>query len=725
MPYSNKTGYYLVDGIMHYKNITIRANVTFSVANTLTAAISTSPKKIGAGDIMTFNATAAGGIAPYTYLWRMHDNTIYSGPGAYYNYTTAGSYQENLTVNDSEDNQYNTSIAVNVRNYYALDVIITDNTTGSKVEGVTVSISDDEVNTSSSGEADFRLLEGSYDVYVSKDDYGSVTSGLQLDEDTTLYTNMTFIDVTPPDIQLLTDDNSAFPKDMVPLKFKAHDATVMTCSLFVAQANDSWFALKDSGDNLLVDTEYTFSLTDLSVGAYKWRIECLDKDKNKATSEEREFTVIDANATASLATADKTMDEINTALDNYNSLSGDEADVVDTLSIKDALKEILDKSNNLDRDITSLTYRRDLDEAGRQQAQQELVDTIETMKLNTPISIKVTDSKTFVKYIKDPELKSMLDDYTKIKNLNLNSKQFLESTKRIQSKAIISTKVRNVILYYIDGRTSELTLVTRAIAISTPEDDQALQNSNTASFIELIPKSLTPDAKELNILNTDYKILKSDPMIEFPASTRQIAYYINRSIDAQSFEQADTVLLDKNINIAQQATGLSVLGIDTSNITMDGKTIMVIIVVVLLLLYLFINFGIIEKIRILFYNDKKRISYITMLVNDAADHLAIADYDKASLIYREIKLNYENCPSRVQKQVFEQCYELCNRLDTFYFNELYNETEELIRSNSFARAQEDYERLENTYNKIDENYKKDMLNRLEKIYAMLTKARDA
>jgi len=92
----------------------------------------------------------------------------------------------------------------------------------------------------------------------------------------------------------LTDD-IAISKDMVPLKFQPmmqHDDMLI---IVKRRRIDSWFALRIQ-EITACDTEYTFSLTDLSVGAYKWRIECLDKDKNKATSEEREFTVIDANA---------------------------------------------------------------------------------------------------------------------------------------------------------------------------------------------------------------------------------------------------------------------------------------------------------------------------------------------------------------------------------------------------------------------------------------------
>ena len=393
------------------------------------------------------------------------------------------------------------------------------------------------------------------------------------------------------------------------------------------------------------------------------------------------------------------------------------------LGIKDALKEVLDKSNNLDRDISNLAYRRDLDTAGRQAAQNALVQSIQDMKDVTPVNVKVTDSKTFVKYIKDPDLKNLLTDFTRIKNINLNANAFLESTKSIQSKAIVSTKVRNVVLYYPDSSSKEITLVTKDIAVPKAEDDAELKNSNTASFVEVIPKTILQDAGIINFITKDYDILKSDPLIEFPPTTRQITYFINKSINPSDFEQADTVLIDKNIYTVTAATGFSILGVDSTNISMDGKTIMIMIVVVLVLAFIIINFGVIGKISDFFHNDKKKISYIRVLVNDATDMLSVADYEKASLIYREVKLNYESSTASVQKQVFDECYELCNKLDLFYFNELFTETEELIQSNSVSRSIENYDKLEKTFNKMDDNYRKDLYKRLESLFEKVERLR--
>lgn len=136
-------------------------------------------------------------------------------------------------------------------------------------------------------------MEKDYDIYASKEGYGTVIDDVRLDEDLIVYMNMTFDDFTAPEIELLTSDDYIFSKYDVKLKFQAEDSTELRCELYIAEGNYSWFTLKDYGDNLLTDTEYTFELTDLEGGDYKWRIDCIDDNDNRASSAEYSFIVSD------------------------------------------------------------------------------------------------------------------------------------------------------------------------------------------------------------------------------------------------------------------------------------------------------------------------------------------------------------------------------------------------------------------------------------------------
>jgi hypothetical protein len=720
LPYTNKTGAYVIQGVMRYKNYTIMTNTTYNTVNTLTASIAASSMSAGNGDIIIFNATAGSGIGSYTYKWIMHDGSVFNGPGAYKNYTTAGYFPVNLSVNDSQGNQYNTSVYVTIKNYYNLAVVAVDKDSNARIAAAEVSIDNNDDTselTDNNGAAYFRLLDGSYDIYVSKSDYGRDLNEVTLNNDATIFFNMSFSDTSAPKVTLLTDNDVTLSNDSVSLKFKAEDQSNVLCAIYTAPANYGWYTLQDSGDNLQVNTEYTFELHNLSLGAYKWRVECTDKDNNKGSSEERNFTISDTSVQSYLESSGTNSDDINTALDNMNKLSGEESDVADILNVRSDLKDLLDRINRMDKDIHDTSYRRDLNATGIEDAQKNITASIEYLKYNTPISLKISDSKTFVKYVKDPEIKTLVDDYAGLKNMNIDKGLFLESTRRAQSKAIISTRVRNIVLYYLDGNTKEITLVTRDIKVAKPEDDAALSDSKTVTFVEVIPKTIIQSAKEMHVLNADYTILKEDPLIELPPTTRMINYYIDKNVNLEDLEQADTVIIDKNTQGIKSTTGFAILGIgNISNIQIDGQGIMIIIIVLLLLFYVVMHFNVIDKLRGLGLGSKKKVSYIKVLINDSLDYLSVDDYEKAALIYREIKLSYENANSAVRKQVYDDSYELCNKLDMNYSVYLLDKIESYIKQQNRNAAFLELEKLAGTFDKMDKRYQDQISARFHDIY---------
>jgi len=712
MPYGNKTGSYLIEGIMHYKNYTIRTNLTFQIVNTLVAHITASDDNPMINKIVIFNASAEGGIGNYNFKWTMPGNTIFYGPGAYKNFSSSGKFIINLTVNDSHNNVYLADISINVKPLYELKIITSDQKTNAKMGDVIVSIDDFNSTTNSNGEVIFRLVEGRYDVYASKNKYGSMINDLKLDENITLYMNMTFIDVQKPGITLLTENKTLFSGN-VRLKFKANDEDKLYCELYIAEQESSWFELKDYGGDLLVNTEYTFELTDIDLGNYVWKITCKDSSGNIANSEERTFTQSDQAIASELQGNSETNYATNRALDNIYSLTGYEQEVAELLGIKKALKEILDKSNGLDRDIGNLAFRRDLDEQGKKLAQEQLIKNLQNLKANTPNNLKVTSSKTFVKYAREEDLKNLIDLYLAKRNINIKPKIFLEAVKRTQSKATISTKASNIVLYYEDGRSSEITLISKELSIPDSADD-AYFNQNHVTIIEVIPKTVAQDVKYVNIINKEFSVIQDDPILELPGNTKSVNYFINKSVDLLLVQDTDTIIIDKNVNIENFATGFSVLGMGAvKDISLDGKTILIIVIILLIIIYLLMSIDVINKIKILFTNSKKKISYMKVLINDALDQLKIQEYDKAALIYREIRLNYEASNSAIQRQVFDEAYDLCNKMDIYYFDELYEAALEKLKIESdMANI---YDKMYMTLDKIDDKYKQNLRMKLMEI----------
>ncbi len=86
-------------------------NYTTSSTSTqpLTSSFSFSPTAPQAGQSVTFKATAAGGVSPYSYAWKFDDGSTGTGQTAYHTYSIAGTYTVTLTVSDSGSPQQTTT----------------------------------------------------------------------------------------------------------------------------------------------------------------------------------------------------------------------------------------------------------------------------------------------------------------------------------------------------------------------------------------------------------------------------------------------------------------------------------------------------------------------------------------------------------------------------------------------------------------------------------------
>jgi len=70
--------------------------------STLNVGISFTPSSPVTGQVVTFNGTASGGTAPYTFSWTLGDGATGTGNPATHTYTASGSYSAGLSVTDSK-----------------------------------------------------------------------------------------------------------------------------------------------------------------------------------------------------------------------------------------------------------------------------------------------------------------------------------------------------------------------------------------------------------------------------------------------------------------------------------------------------------------------------------------------------------------------------------------------------------------------------------------------
>jgi len=88
-----------------------------AIAQTALVASITAPANgttVNVGDPVTFNGSATGGTAPYSYVWTFGDATSAFGESYVKTYTATGTMTVRLTVNDHEAVEDDTTITINV-----------------------------------------------------------------------------------------------------------------------------------------------------------------------------------------------------------------------------------------------------------------------------------------------------------------------------------------------------------------------------------------------------------------------------------------------------------------------------------------------------------------------------------------------------------------------------------------------------------------------------------
>ncbi|HYD03226.1 MAG TPA: hypothetical protein VEC16_02910, partial [Alphaproteobacteria bacterium] len=111
----------------------------------------------------------------------------------------------------------------------------------------------------------------------------------------------------------------------------------------------------------------------------------------------------------------------------------------------------------------------------------------------------------------------------------------------------------------------------------------------------------------------------------------------------------------------------------------------------------------------------KKISFIKVLVNDAQDYLKNEDYDKAALIYREIKLSYEEANDYIRREVYDESFGLCNELDFRYALKVLDKADYYIKSGDRNSALIEFEKLEKTYSKLSDDYRSQIHDKFRKV----------
>ena len=733
-PYHNVSGLYLIEAVMRYRNTTRTDSLTYAIENSLSISID-GDTTIKQGAWTVLEATASGGISTYTYKWKLSDGTTKTNQTVNITLKTPGTYTQKINVTDAAGNKKNKTIEITVKKTYKIIFYVKDASTKAIIKGATVDVEgEDAVLTDSIGKATFYLTAGDKEVAVWAENYEIYNTDYDIQSNKTYTINLTkeADDLNPVITLTSPTNNQKLTGTSATFKFKVTDDKTNNCSLYLAEADNDWFALKQS-KKVTGSAEQTFTLTDLEDGSYKWKIECVATDGKSAFSEERTFSFSQSQLQSAtegqveVVAASDLLSLLNSALDKANSFDTNQNIAANALNFEKNLQDALDLIDRTGRDISDLDFRRDLSEQEKTKKREEMIAAMEDLRYKLPVDIDVKDTKKFVKYIREEELQPITKEYLDLKSSSLNEKKFTASVMELQKKFTVSTTAQTVTLSFIDSPDQTITLVIKDFEYSDDIKmpnvtsnlyDVNIKKNNYFKILESIPKDLAQNVAMLNISNA-YEVLKADPLIQIGAD-KTLIYYIKSEVSLEDIKQTNSILIDTSGGKALGAvTGASIFEFSFEEV--KNAALIIIIIIIVMIGYFAITFKWADKAKLMWFvaTSDKQLHYLRVLINDVLDYLRAGNYEKAAFLYREIKLAYEKLSIPAQNTVYDEVVPVFSQLDIAYLKDLIDKINVYIRTNQLDKAQTEYSKLRGTYHRLSPDYKREVYPKIEPIINIL------
>jgi len=90
-----------------------------------------------------------------------------------------------------------------------------------------------------------------------------------------------------------------------------------------------------------------------------------------------------------------------------------------------------------------------------------------------------------------------------------------------------------------------------------------------------------------------------------------------------------------------------------------------------------------------------------MLINDAKDYLDAENIERSNLIYKEIKILYEQTNKKVKNEIYEEAITLTKILNEKYIEHLIKKIQEEMNNDEIQNAIKTYNKLIDIYSKLE------------------------
>ncbi|RJQ18115.1 hypothetical protein C4573_00130 [Candidatus Woesearchaeota archaeon] len=722
LPYSKRYGSYNVIGNMQYLNYSLSVNKNINVQSNMDVEIK-GKTTINLSEKLTLEGIPSGGFGTLNLSWKLSNGSTVKSHILERTYATSGKYTETFIVVDQEGNELKKDVEVSVKQAYRLYVYVIDGSSKLPIKDALLEIDDDEYLTNSDGLVSLDLLEDSYDMTISKEDYKPYSDSFSFHENRTLNISLNLVDKTPPSITLMTTPDEILTEPKA-LTFSANDVGLMQCSLYLKRPEESWSVLTQTLPNIQANKVYQFNVENITAGSYQWKVECKDSNNNGAFSEERSFSV---NSEELLNTIQENEDAIagfTAALETFNTLDKDEREAFETLNIKEHIEETQKQMERIKRDMNNLIFRNDLTNEEKEQERKILLEKMQEIQQNTPISITVKDSKTFVKYPTVEEVERLLLAVLG----NDANKKLLKKNQALQQSLSTATKAKIVEISY-PSKTETVTLIEKQIA---------LESTESGFLAEYIPLAIA-QAKEITILNEDYQIL-GDSLIRF-STGNVIAYTIPKAINLELAQETTTIFVTK------EQTGSTPTGFSIKTVSNSPYSLGILIAIGVLL-------GGFVAVKRLKRKDEQPLSkkpgvqeaeqsqnttqqgtvqslwttvskvlpqktenpQFLQLITLMYQHIGTGDYQQALSLYQLMKTEYAKLPHKQQHKHYGELVHICTSIDVLYARKLADDVTVHLANFKRKEALESFNVFAGIFQRLSETGK----NELYEKYAYLS-----
>lgn len=708
LPVNNQSGDYLVEGIMNGFSGVLINSTRYTIENTIGLNLETN-REPRLQESFELVAEVFGAIGAVTYTWEPHNGSSYETTTERFTVVprTPGQKTDTLTIEDAAGNKKVTSVTYTVEESVLVTINVRD--ANGPIAGADVQETDGDglLQTDPNGRVQLRLDLGTNKLYAAKDGYETLITDVLIDEETNAVT-LTLEEATAPftvRIDEPSPDQQFAINTTIPVKFTTRGMTDGSCEFFMAQDTQSFLEAKGNL-NITSDGQTGFGLSELSAGRYAYSVECR-QGTTQITTPKQYFTVASTQTTPAATTPttprsqyvadpNSEQDLFENALANIRSLGAKEQEIIRLLEIDKQVNKARKQSGQLNRDIFDMQYRTELTEEEKQAERQRLRTQLDQFLDETPVDVTVLDQQTKVAYITEEEIETFIEEYGSELNVPSGAAEFLADAQQAYT---MKTTLYRARFTYADGDEEVIAAVNKEF---TYGKEGAETGGSEVFFLEFIPSTVVSSAEDIIVINDEFQVLLEETVLQFPAG-QQITYYIQDNLALSELGDVRTLLVP-NIEMNENAiTGFSILGESqlrgvAKNVGMSFTTL----IAILIAAYLAYYFSLIDKVKYLFYQGgpKTKLHYMRVLLNDVHDNLAANNYDKALLIYKEIKLTYDKLELPAKNELFEEITMVCAELDKSFMKQLVLEMDKALKNDQLENAINYYARIEATYERL-------------------------